>query len=169
MLYPSIRDVRIRTRRALLDEREYSRWIEMARRTLDSSKRDLDGGDYNWACFKAQQSAEYALKGLLYGLGIIARDRSLVNLLSKLPEELPTTGIMHVAKSLDKHYLLTRYTSAWIEGVPANYYTRQDAREAISYASLVIKWVEEQWIFLRSGDGKKRVGEIGSEDRERLG
>ena len=153
----------------MLDEREYSRWIEMARRTLDSSKRDLDGGDYNWACFKAQQSAEYALKGLLYGLGIIVRDRSLVNLLSKLPEGLPTTGIMHVAKSLDKHYLLARYTSAWIEGVPANYYTRQDAREAISYASLVIKWVEEQWILLKRFGEKKYLKEVRSEDRESSG
>ena len=76
---------------------------------------------------------------------------------------------MHVAKSLDKHYLLTRYTSAWIEGVPANYYTRQDAREAISYASLVIKWVEEQWILLKRFGEKKYLREVRSEDRESSG
>ncbi|MEM0262414.1 MAG: HEPN domain-containing protein, partial [Nitrososphaerota archaeon] len=41
-----------------VDEAEFSRWIRSAILTLRSAKRDYDGGDYNWTCFKAHQSAE---------------------------------------------------------------------------------------------------------------
>ncbi len=136
----------------------------MARLTLESSRRDLEHGDHNWACFKAQQSAEFALKGLIRGLGLEAHDRSLLGLLSKLPEEVSANSIAQAVKSLDKHSIPTRYVSAWVEGVPANYYTRQDARQAISYASLVIKWVEERWIFLRRREREKSMREVSSDD-----
>ncbi len=53
----------------MLDEQEYDKWITMAKRTLESAKRDLSGGDYNWACFKSQQAAEFAVKALLWGIG----------------------------------------------------------------------------------------------------
>ena len=152
----------------MLNEQEYSRWVDMARRTLTSSRRDLDEGDYNWSCFKAQQSAEFALKGLLRGLGLEAHDQSLLSLLSKLPEDLSANNILQAVKSLDKHYLPTRYTNAWAEGIPANYYTRQDARQAISYASLIIKWVEEKWMFLKRREREKPIREVRSED-ESLG
>ena len=48
---------------SLLDEEEYLRWVEMARRPLRSVERDLMGGDYNWACFKAHKP----LNTLLWG------------------------------------------------------------------------------------------------------
>jgi hypothetical protein len=41
-----------------LDEVEFERWLRSALRTLESAKRDLEFGDYNWACFKAHQVAE---------------------------------------------------------------------------------------------------------------
>ncbi len=53
----------------MLDEDEYKRWIAMAKKTLESARRDLEGGDYNWACFKSQQSAEFAVKAILWGIG----------------------------------------------------------------------------------------------------
>ena len=52
-----------------LDEGEFERWKRSALRTLESARRDLDGGDYNWACFKSHQAAEKALKALLWGVG----------------------------------------------------------------------------------------------------
>ena len=51
----------------MLDEAVYSRWISMARRTLESARGDLERGDYNWACFKAQQSAEFSLRRFTMG------------------------------------------------------------------------------------------------------
>jgi hypothetical protein len=40
-----------------LDKVEFERWLRSALRTLESAKRDLEFGDYNWACFKAHQVA----------------------------------------------------------------------------------------------------------------
>ncbi|MEM4535841.1 MAG: HEPN domain-containing protein [Nitrososphaerota archaeon] len=72
----------------MLDGSEFSRWISMVKKTIDSSRGDLERGDYNWACFKAQQSAEFAVKALLHGLGLEAYGHSISSLLLKLPREL---------------------------------------------------------------------------------
>ncbi len=101
------------------------RWMKAARQALESAKADLSRGDYNWACFKAEQAAECALKGLLRGLGASHHTQSLTRLLISLPKDLdPDT---------------------WIEGAPSNYYTGQNARIDISYATVIIKRVEDQW------------------------
>ncbi len=42
--------------------------------------------------------------------------------------------IMQAAKALDKHYVPTRYPNAWVEGLPEDYYTKEDAKDAIKYA-----------------------------------
>ena len=70
-------------------------------------------------------------------------------MLAKLPKDLDLSGIMQAASELDKLFLPTRYPDAWVEGVPSNYYTRQNARAAISYALMIIKWVEDSWSSLR--------------------
>ncbi len=49
--------------------REYQRWIKSARYTLESARRDYKAGDYVWACFKAHQAGEKAVKALLWGVG----------------------------------------------------------------------------------------------------
>jgi len=98
--------------RELLDGSEFSRWINMVKKTIDSSRGDLERGDYNWACFKAQQSAEFAVKALLHGLGLEAYGHSISSLLLKLPRELSPSIIMQEAKTLDKYYVPTRYPNA---------------------------------------------------------
>jgi len=55
------------------DKDEYERWLRQAKDTLESAEEDLKNHRFNWSCFKAQQAAEYAVKGLLYGLGSIPR------------------------------------------------------------------------------------------------
>jgi len=136
---------------SLLDEEEYLRWVEMARRTLRSAERDLMGGDYNWACFKAHQAAEYAVKGLLHGLGMGAHGHSISALLAKLPNEFGVVDIMDGAKLLDKYYVPTRYPNAWSEGVPADYYTHGEAAQALMQARKFVEWVEDKWMSLRRG------------------
>ena len=44
----------------------------------------MNEGIYNWACFKSQQSAEAAIKGLLHGLGLDAYGHSISRLLERL-------------------------------------------------------------------------------------
>lgn len=143
----------------MLDMHEYVRWINSAKRTLRSAYGDLERGDYNWSCFKAQQSAGMAIKALLRGLGLPSYRHSI----SRLLVDIKTQGInvpdeiIKCAKTLDKHYIPTRYPDAWSEGIPYEYYTSDDAKLAINYAEKIIAWVEEQWKSLRKelNSGKK--------------
>lgn len=139
----------------MLDEAEFFRWMSMAKKTVESAKGDLERGDYNWACFKAQQSAEFAVKAILHGLGLEAYGHSISALLLKLPREFSIADVMQEAKTLDKYYVPTRYPNAWSEGLPTDYYTEQDALQAISYAEKIIEWVMNAW---RSLGGEKGRG-----------
>jgi HEPN domain-containing protein len=125
---------------------EFSRWLAMARRTLESAARDVEGGDYNWACFKAHQAAEFAVKGLLYGAGRPARGRSVSKLLEAAKDlvEVPG-GLVELGKLLDKFHIPTRYVDAWSEGAPYEYFTRGDAESALRAAGEVVSFVEGLW------------------------
>ncbi len=138
----------------MLDESEYLRWLASAKRTLESAQGDLSRGDYNWACFKAQQAAEMAVKALLHGLGLPAYGHSVSRLLINLGSKglQVSNDIINLAKSLDKYYIPTRYPNAWVEGTPYDYYTVEDAESAIRCAKSIIEWVEEVWRYLRRGE-----------------
>jgi hypothetical protein len=41
-------------------------WLEEGKADLRHERRSLEIGDYNWACFAAQQAAEKALKSYIY-------------------------------------------------------------------------------------------------------
>ena len=127
----------------MLDEPEYERWMRSARYTLDSARHDMEAGFYSWACFKAQQAAEYALKALLWGVGRPRYGHSLLRLVGEVggaPED-----VVEACARLDKFYTAPRYADAWSEGSPQDYYTRREAEEAIYYAERVIRFVEERW------------------------
>ncbi|MEM2201494.1 MAG: HEPN domain-containing protein [Ignisphaera sp.] len=131
----------------IVDEAEFSRWIKSAELTLRSAKRDCDAGDYNWACFKAHQVAEKALKVLLWGLGNPKTGHSLIELgnsLRSIGVEIPR-DIYEVLARLSKFYVPTRYPDAWSEGIPEDYYTEGEAREAIEFAEKVLTWVITLW------------------------
>lgn len=139
-----------------MDWREFERWMKSAERTLESARRDLAAGDYNWACFKAQQAAEKALKALLWGVGEPRPGHSL----PQLAEAIEALGIdvppdvKERCYRLSKFYVPTRYPDAWSEGAPEDYYSRGEAEEAIKMASGVVEWAEEVWRELsRRGGG----------------
>jgi HEPN domain-containing protein len=93
-----------------LDEPEYSRRLEQAKYTLKAAENDHNGGFYPRCCFKSQQAAEYALKGLLSGIGEIAAGHSLLKLCSQLGEsDINCGGIEDFARKLDRFYIPTRY------------------------------------------------------------
>ncbi len=136
----------------MIDEEEYTRWMGQARHTLDSARGDLERGDYDWACFKAHQAAEYALKALLRGLGREAYGHSLHHLLSRLGEIGFEIGeIASEARRLDRHYLAARYPNQWVEGMPREYYEEGDALKALEGAERIIGVVEGWLRRLRSG------------------
>ncbi|MEM2704187.1 MAG: HEPN domain-containing protein [Candidatus Bathyarchaeia archaeon] len=137
-----------------MDESEYLRWILFSRKTLDSARGDFERGDYNWACFKSQQAAEFALKALLRGLGMPSYGHSLSRLLEEVGRVFACEdSVVQAAKTLDKYYVPTRYPNAWVEGSPDEYYTRRDAEGAARFAEDIIGWVEEKWRSLKRGEG----------------
>jgi len=133
--------------KVILDQEEFKRWLNMAKQTLKSAKLDLEGEFYNWACFKSHQSAEYAVKALIRGIGEQSYGHSVYKLLAtlnKLRFSVPSK-LISFAKTLDQYYTPTRYPDVWIEGVPYEYYSKETAEKAIEYASRIINWVEETW------------------------
>ncbi len=133
---------------AYLDVSEYERWMKSAIRTLESAGHDVGHGDYNWACFKAHQAAEKALKALLWGVGMPKTGHSLTHLLNYIAQELGLGAPEEVKESclvLDKHYVPTRYPNAWTEGTPEDYYSEGEARNAIARARRIVEWAEEVW------------------------
>lgn len=136
----------------MLDEDEFKRWFQSAILTLESAKHDLEGGFYNWACFKAQQSAELAVKAFFQGIGQpkTGHSVSLLLTMTDAPSEL-----VDKAKYLDKLYIPTRCPDVWETETPAYYYTRREAEDAVKYAEEIIKHVEELWrTLLEKGRGR---------------
>jgi len=128
----------------VFDKEEFLRWFKHAEYTLRSAVRDKDSGDYSWACFKAQQAAELAVKALLYGLGIMAYGHSIKKLLDILSKEVQVPeNLLRNARLLDRHYIPPRYPDAYIEGSPYEYYDRIDAEEAIKAAEEILTFVRE--------------------------
>jgi HEPN domain-containing protein len=128
----------------ITDREECKRWLEQAEKTLESAERDKQAGDYNWCCFKAQQAAEFALKGLLYGIGVSAVGHSLLKLLGELGKRgFQTSDLARDARILDRHYIPARYVNAHPEGAPFEFYDLPTAEEALKSARKIISFVRQ--------------------------
>lgn len=127
------------------DLEESTRWLKQAQHTLSSAERDMLGEDYAWSCFKAQQSAEFALKALARGAGFPAAGRSTL----KLQEGLQRAGfpipeqLSRWCRDLDRHYIPPRYPDAYPAGSPFEYYDRETAEQAVLFATRVVEYAEE--------------------------
>lgn len=139
----------------VFDVEEYRRWVGQARHTLASARRDASAADYAWASFKAQQAAEYALKGLHHGLGRPAAGHSTL----KLAEILRASGgisvpeeVLQACRTLDRHYTPTRYADVYPTGMPYEYYDEETAEAAVRAAEAILAFVE------------RRAAEVGVDD-----
>ena len=120
---------------------EALRWLKQAEKDLASAGNSLESSDYEWACFQAQQSAEKALKSVLYSKGfrkIITH--SIYELIKKIGSlEVGFKRLKKEAKVLDSVYIPSRYPNG-IAGdlAPFEYYEKEDAEECINYAGLIL-------------------------------
>ena len=120
---------------------EALRWLKQAEKDLASAENSLESGDYEWACFQAQQSAEKALKSVLYSKGfrkIITH--SIYELVKKIGGlDVGLKQLKKEAKVLDSVYIPSRYPNG-IAGdlAPFEYYEKEDAEECINYAGLIL-------------------------------
>jgi len=87
--------------------------------TLRLIKADIDVEGYDWACFKAQQAAESALKATLRSVGHYAFGHNLLALFRDVKEicKIDDEELEECIAYLDKLYLPPRYPDAFPEGL----------------------------------------------------
>ncbi|MCX8193691.1 MAG: HEPN domain-containing protein [Nitrososphaeria archaeon] len=116
-------------------------WMRQALRDISHAEHSLKVGDYEWACFAAQQAAEKTVKALYESMNMEVWGHSISRMLENLPENLkPDNVLIDKAKELDRHYIPTMYPNFHSEGAPVDYYTKNDAERAIMYAREVIEF-----------------------------
>ncbi|MCX7777388.1 MAG: HEPN domain-containing protein [Armatimonadota bacterium] len=128
----------------MLDESEFGRWFRQAEQTLRSAENDVSGGFWNWACFKAEQATQFAVKGLLRAFGEPAFGNSLTQLLADLenvgvtvPESVKIAG-----RELERQYIPTRYAYVFPSGSPYEFYGVQDAQAALAACQTILKFIQ---------------------------
>lgn len=123
----------------------YRDWLRQADADLRHARQSSDHGTHEWACFAAQQAAEKALKAVILGRGADARGRTVTALLGLVTTaEQAGEELITCAKSLDKHYIPTRYPNGFDSGAPVDFYTRKDSDDAILCAERLIGFARSQ-------------------------
>lgn len=123
----------------------YMDWFRQAEADLRHARHALDDGDFEWSCFAAQQAAEKALKALFQKLGMEAWGHTLTALIGNLPPDVRLApDLIDCARTLDKHYIPTRYPNSFDTGAPTDFYTRQDAEQAIRCAEALLEFCRRQ-------------------------
>ncbi|MDD3934208.1 MAG: HEPN domain-containing protein, partial [Methanoculleus sp.] len=92
----------------------------------------------------SQQAAEKAIKAVYQKHGAVAWGHSVRDLLEGLQaagREVPA-DLFSVARSLDRNYIPARYPNGFSRGKPADYFTREDADDAINGAERIIRFCD---------------------------
>jgi HEPN domain-containing protein len=123
--------------------REASRWWRQALSDLSLLSMIRQAGKYDTCCFLAQQTAEKALKAYLFRQGeelILTHSKfRLCDMAAQYDPDL--VGLQQQVKLLDYYYVEARYPNALEEVIPAEFYSEQDANQAIAMAEAVISAV----------------------------
>ena len=123
----------------------HSDWLHQADADLRLSRHARDGAAHDWACFAAQQAAEKALKAVLMSRGEDAWGHTVTALLGVVAAHgAAGEDLVVCAKTLDKHYIPTRYPNGLDAGAPTDFYTRKDSDDAIACAERLIAFARGQ-------------------------
>ncbi|RLI85031.1 MAG: DNA-binding protein [Archaeoglobales archaeon] len=118
-------------------------WMRQAKRDFEMAKEAMNDGFYEWSCFAAQQAAEKAVKAVFQKMGSVAWGHSVFDLLRALSAKISVPDdVLNCARALDRYYIPTRYPNGFDSGSPFEYFTEEDARNAILYCRRVIEFCE---------------------------
>jgi len=125
-----------------MGHRQAERWLEQANWDLKAAGDSAAAGNFEWACFQAQQAAEKARKSYLQAAGKASVHSHSVRLLLLECEALDS-GFAQVraAAELDRYYVPTRYPNGLPGDVPHDHFTAEAAQRCRSLASSVIEFV----------------------------
>lgn len=117
-------------------------WWTQAQADLSHAKAALSIRHFDWACFASHQAAEKALKAVLERRGEKAAGHSVRYLLSAVAGEEARPETVAAAKILDKHYIPTRYPNGLVQGAPTEFYTEEEASDAIRRAEEILRFCD---------------------------
>ena len=120
-------------------------WFRQANADLQLARHARDGAAHDWACFAAQQAAEKALKAVLMSRGADAWGHTVTALLGVVAgDDEVGEELIVCAKTVDKHYIPTRYPNGLDAGAPTDFYTGKDSDDAIACAEKLIGYARRQ-------------------------
>ncbi|MEA3440428.1 MAG: HEPN domain-containing protein [Chloroflexota bacterium] len=124
----------------------YADWYRQAEADLQHARHAMEDADYEWSCFACHQAAEKALKAVYLKLGMDAWGHTVTVLIGNLPDtvEQPQDELIDYARVLDKYYIPTRYPNGFESGAPTDFYTHEEARNAIRQAEGILEYCRNQ-------------------------
>ena len=124
---------------------EAERWFHQASYDLKAAQWNVEGEFYDTACFLAQQCGEKALKSLMYYAGFrkaALMTHSLVDMIQQSARQIEgIKDLVEDARSLDLHYIPSRYPNGLPSGYPHQFYGRDTAEKAIAAAQKILSAV----------------------------
>jgi HEPN domain-containing protein len=121
----------------------YADWFRQAEADLRHARHAHEDGDFEWSCFATHQAAEKALKAVFLKSGMDAwGHNTLTVLIGNLPDHIkkPSDTLANSARVLDKFYIPTRYPNGFESGAPTDFYTADEAQNAISLAEAILEF-----------------------------
>ena len=124
----------------------YADWFRQAEADLQHARNSLESGDFEWSCFAAHQAAEKALKAVFLKFGMDAWGHTITVLIGNLPKtsDAPSEILVNYARILDKFYIPTRYPNGFESGAPTDFYTSEEAHNAIHQAKEILEYCRNQ-------------------------
>jgi HEPN domain-containing protein len=120
-------------------------WLTQAGRNLDQARDSAAADRHEWACFAAQQAAEMAVKALHLSQGQEAWGHVVRRLLEELPASITVpTSLIEGARTLDAHYVPTRYPNGHAAGPPGEHYGPLQSEQAIQHARKIVEFCRTQ-------------------------
>jgi HEPN domain-containing protein len=125
-------------------------WIRQTERDILHAKESINIEHYEWSVLAAQQGAEKAIKALYYEIGADPSGHSIFKFMKNLPKRIKVPEeIINAAKTLDKHYITSRYPNGFASGAPKDYYIEKDAKKAINYGEKILRFCKDSISSLR--------------------
>lgn len=112
-------------------------WFKQAEDDLCWARDSFAAGHFAQTCFIAQQVGEKALKAVALHRGYTqVKSHSILEIARALEVNGEIEGI---AKRLDQYYISTRYPDAFPTGAPFEFYTEEQAAEALAFAQRLME------------------------------